>query len=289
MKVCLEKILVFTLFVLLVVISAMLYGKCRRGAPRPPAKSGGNECETVYTRVLGKKGPKPVVVFLSGLGNDNIWWNWDEGPEEIVNEAKWPRNSGIQKPIAEHTATMSFDMPGVGSSKIASVDEVPASFEDVAALVKCLLVREALPPPYVLVGHSIGGAIALVFQKIYPRDVKGVILIDSPSAATLKSIGEPEFYTKRGQLKYDITRRYLDNYSRSRAQVPFEQARALPVVAHVNRQEVDGACSDKDAAHVAFAVSAYPRVVQYVNASHWIHVTTPAPIIDSILEMVETN
>jgi pimeloyl-ACP methyl ester carboxylesterase len=34
-------------------------------------------------------------------------------------------------------------------------------------------------PPYVLVGHSIGGIHVRVYQNMYPNDVVGVVLVDS--------------------------------------------------------------------------------------------------------------
>jgi pimeloyl-ACP methyl ester carboxylesterase len=36
-----------------------------------------------------------------------------------------------------------------------------------------------VPPPYVLVGHSLGGHIVRAFASRHPRDVVGVILVDA--------------------------------------------------------------------------------------------------------------
>jgi pimeloyl-ACP methyl ester carboxylesterase len=37
----------------------------------------------------------------------------------------------------------------------------------------------ALPPPYVLVGHSLGGLYMQYFARRYPMDVQGLVLVDS--------------------------------------------------------------------------------------------------------------
>jgi pimeloyl-ACP methyl ester carboxylesterase len=41
------------------------------------------------------------------------------------------------------------------------------------------LAAAGIDPPYVLVGHSLGGVIARRFASRYPRDVAGMVLIDS--------------------------------------------------------------------------------------------------------------
>jgi pimeloyl-ACP methyl ester carboxylesterase len=45
--------------------------------------------------------------------------------------------------------------------------------------VHALLQGLALPAPYVLVGHSIGGPLALLFADAYAAEMAGVVLVDS--------------------------------------------------------------------------------------------------------------
>lgn len=285
-----RALLVVLLLVLVVLVALAAGGSAGWGgtAGGGPAaagpRHGGWDAAQVYARVLGPEDSgRPSVIFISGLGNDHVWWNWDEGPEEVVRAQGWARNGGIQKPVAALTRTLSFDMPGVGRSPVASPDEVPGSFRDAARLVYELGQRHRLPAPWVVVGHSIGGATALVLQDEHPELVKGVVLVDAPSPATLEEIGAPGFYTKTGALKYEVTRRYLANYHRSRAEVPFAAARARRVVAHVNLDDPAGA---RDQAHAAHAVSAYADTTVHTGATHWIHVTDPAAVLRSITAML---
>jgi hypothetical protein len=48
-----------------------------------------------------------------------------------------------------------------------------------ASDLHALLQAAGIPPPYVLVGHSLGGVIARRFQADYPDTVAGMLLIDS--------------------------------------------------------------------------------------------------------------
>jgi len=42
-----------------------------------------------------------------------------------------------------------------------------------------LLANAGVSPPYVLVGHSLGGIHIRVYEKLYPSDVVGMVLVDS--------------------------------------------------------------------------------------------------------------
>ncbi len=44
-----------------------------------------------------------------------------------------------------------------------------------------LLQKEHLNPPYILVGHSLGGLYLQLFAREYPKEVAGMVLIDSVS------------------------------------------------------------------------------------------------------------
>jgi pimeloyl-ACP methyl ester carboxylesterase len=66
---------------------------------------------------------------------------------------------------------IAVDMPGHGDSR-----GLPRSLEDVAARVHDVVVDCSADRP-VVVGHSIGGRIALVYASRYP--VRGVVIVDS--------------------------------------------------------------------------------------------------------------
>jgi pimeloyl-ACP methyl ester carboxylesterase len=83
----------------------------------------------------------------------------------------------IQTRVAAHCArTFSYNRAGY-------LDSDPALTErDAATIVGELrdeLQRQHLSPPYVLVGHSLGGLYMQYFARNFPDDVAGLVLIDS--------------------------------------------------------------------------------------------------------------
>ncbi|MBL0420311.1 alpha/beta hydrolase [Ramlibacter sp. AW1] len=56
---------------------------------------------------------------------------------------------------------------------------VPQTGTTVLATLRELLHGCELQPPYVLVGHSLGGLHANLFARLYPQEVAGVVLVES--------------------------------------------------------------------------------------------------------------
>jgi len=51
-----------------------------------------------------------------------------------------------------------------------------------------LLLKRGLKPPYVLVGHSLGGTYVQYFAKKYPNEVVGVVVVDTMKAGILEDV-----------------------------------------------------------------------------------------------------
>ena len=101
----------------------------------------------------------PTAVLESGLGDDSTVWH------------------KVQPEIAKLTRVCSYDRAGLGYSDPRR-DQVPDS-RNIAENLHMLLVNAGVSPPYVLVGHSLGGIHIRVYENLYPSDVAGMVLIDS--------------------------------------------------------------------------------------------------------------
>ena len=98
-----------------------------------------------------------TVVFESGWGDD--WTPWQLVADEV----------------ATRTGVFAYSRPGYGDS---DPTEGPRDAGSIVAELRALLAAHRYAPPYVLVGHSIGGAYMELFAKAHPDDVHGLVLVD---------------------------------------------------------------------------------------------------------------
>lgn len=121
----------------------------------------------------------PTVVLVSGLAEASTYWGGWIGPA-----------------VAESTTVCAYDRAGQGWS------DPPASPQDgiaVTADLQTLLDRAQIPGPYVLVGHSTGGAYARIFAARYPDQVAGMALLDSQPNEALT--GLPDFPSQYSAIR----------------------------------------------------------------------------------------
>jgi pimeloyl-ACP methyl ester carboxylesterase len=89
----------------------------------------------------------------------------------------------VQPGVAEFARVCSFDRAGHGWSDPSPQPAVPSKM---AEELRRLLQAAGERPPYILVGHSFGGLDAITFAHMFPRDVAGVVLVDSPHPDVLR-------------------------------------------------------------------------------------------------------
>jgi pimeloyl-ACP methyl ester carboxylesterase len=99
----------------------------------------------------------PVIVFVAGMGEDLSTWH------------------GVQPQVAQLSSTLSYDRAGLGKSDPSSAGK---SVEHMTTELHTLLAAAKVPPPYVLVGHSLGGAIVQLFAFTYPDEIAGLVFVD---------------------------------------------------------------------------------------------------------------
>ena len=74
------------------------------------------------------------------------------------------------------SAVFAYNRFGDGNSEQVAEPQTGAR---VVATLRKLLERNGLKPPYVLVGHSLGGLHVNLFARLHPQEVVGVVLVDS--------------------------------------------------------------------------------------------------------------
>ena len=130
-------------------------------APRALAKSSQpDRGPKLAYRLLGRKGP--VIVFESGQG---------------LGKESWDR---VVQPLAACARIVLYDREGIGDSP-APPDHRPVIADTVADALAGLLQAIHVDPPYLLVGHSLGGLYVQAFARRHPKDVAAVVLVDASS------------------------------------------------------------------------------------------------------------
>ena len=100
----------------------------------------------------------PTVVFESGMGASCLSW------------------TQVQPEVAQFSRAVSYDRAGHGWSDPARERRTA---QQLAQELHALLDAAGVPGPYVLVGHSFGGYVNLVFANLYRDNVAGMVLVDS--------------------------------------------------------------------------------------------------------------
>ena len=122
---------------------------------------------TLHGQEMIDVGGGKLQLVRSGQGSPTVVF--DAG---IVDLRSW---TGILPRIAGFTAAVSYSHAGIGGSEKLPG---PRSAQRAAEDLHTLLQRAGIQPPYVLVGHSMGGLFARVFATKYPGEVVGLVLID---------------------------------------------------------------------------------------------------------------
>jgi pimeloyl-ACP methyl ester carboxylesterase len=81
--------------------------------------------------------------------------------------------------VSAFTTTFAFERPGYGGTPLAPSDaDGIRTGDEVAALLRAALKKNAIRRPVVLVAHSLGSQYALRYARLHPRDVAGMVLLD---------------------------------------------------------------------------------------------------------------
>ncbi len=122
-------------------------------------------------------------LHLNESGNGNIAVICDAGLSGT--SLGW---SLVQREVSKFSRVCSYDRAGYSWSDPSPLER---TCENIAGELHALLKKANIPGPYILVGHSFGGANMLMFADLYPDNILGVILVDSVHEDMLKELPSP--------------------------------------------------------------------------------------------------
>jgi pimeloyl-ACP methyl ester carboxylesterase len=107
--------------------------------------------------LLASGAGSPTVVLETGTAGYFGIWEW------------------VQHEVGKHTRVVSYDRAGLGFSERAGG---PRDAVSIARELDELLTRAGEKPPYILVGHSLGGLLVMEYAHLYPEKTAGLVLAD---------------------------------------------------------------------------------------------------------------
>ena len=261
----------------------------------------------------------PTVVFVSGAGDRTETWS----------KTLDPSKQAVLPAIAETNRACAYDRPGTLLATGEGVEDFeksrsdpvpqPTTLQDGARDLHALLSASGERGPYVVVAHSMGGAIAKLYASEYPEDVSGLVLVDytpyeartaltdeqwenwkvllggSPSEEALGLYPALEWFDHQRNLEQALAAAPLKPMPLIVLQsdepfdlTPYVEDGTLPMTADQAeqfRKLLYQAWQDA----MADLVSQVPgaKLITNTDSGHYIHQEQPQLVIDSIREVVD--
>lgn len=165
--------------VLSIVCAALVFVGCGGGADPPPERASEPTATATAgsaTAGVGKKvdvGGRSLWLVCAGTGSPTVVLLHGQGQDLSTM-------TDIQTTISKETRTCSYDRAGQGRS---DVGPRPQTVQHVVDELFALLHTAEVEPPYVLVGHSLGGPIAWTAATEHPDEVAAFLAMNSVPGA----------------------------------------------------------------------------------------------------------
>lgn len=235
-------------------------------------------------------GPRSLYLDCSGSGSPTVILEAGSGSDS----GAW---AAVQGELATTTRTCSYDRAGRGRS---DPHGPPHTLADAAADLRALLAAAGEPGPFIVVGHSLGGAFGRVFAGTYRAETVGVVLVDAfnPDLEVdrIHPLLEPlraEYEARLDGLRAYVTQVDSLDWATSEAQLRATSLAGLPIevlVAPRGEPRLDQATNTAiaEAWRTAFESLSPGHVVHTVawGAGHEIQIDRPDLVIESARRLV---
>lgn len=216
------------------------------------------------------------VVFEAGIGDGYAAW------------------TPVLISMTSNAAVFAYDRAGEGRS--TAVPDPRDGTHMVAELQRNLDVAH-VPSPYVLVGHSLGGPLMVLYARLHPDDVTGIVIVDGrPATFTDRCFAElgeanaecfppPDVLASLPPVERLELAGLEDTMHQLVAAPPFHQ---VPVVILTHSKAANTPAVEalwlKMQHEMATELSATHHVVP--NTSHNIQLDAPSSVVDAITEVL---
>ncbi|MDN3693338.1 alpha/beta hydrolase [Chryseobacterium tructae] len=162
-----------------ILILLLLSGLCYRlfsPKPVPPGKLVNVNGTNIHVIVEGEKKALPTIIMEAGAHSNTDMLHW------------------LAEGLKKERRVIRYDRDGKWFSESSNNDTISPEFY--ARQLHALLEKMGEKPPYILVGHSMGGPYSRIFRDLYPNEVEGIVFIDSSHPEQWKRLAQKELVPK---------------------------------------------------------------------------------------------
>lgn len=258
----------------------------------------------------------PTVVLISGKGNGVADWSKVLDRTDPVHDAPLDAvgagegrllesETAVLPAVSRFTRVCGYDRPGTRidgadvSTPVAQPHRVDQDVDDLRAL----LSAAGEPGPYLLVPHSYGGFIALLFARLHPEEVAGLVMVDAASdligqAAGAEELGRWDASNRAADPAAPEAVELLDAIRLIEAAPPLPERPAVVLSADKPWQlrapdppagKSGGTVSFAEwlAAQKLLAASLHAAHVAETDSGHNIYLYQPGLVVDAIRQVVD--
>jgi pimeloyl-ACP methyl ester carboxylesterase len=264
---------------------------CQGGSPDPggsgSASPGAAQATAGWVAERVDVGGHQLHTYCKGAGSPTIVF--ENGLEDSLGT--WFQAVANAFPSVR---TCAYDRVNTGLS-----DRVPARHtgEDSVHDLHTLLDAAAVPPPYLLVGHSFGGLLSAMYAGSYPTEVVGLVLLDPTrptQADPYKLIPERDRAAAvAGNEKNAEKVEFVETLEQAKALVPKIPNIPVLVLAATKPDGMQPTWLAEDIAARKQQLQDFTDAVpggelRYVDSGHYIHRGKPQLVIGEIQRMLES-
>ena len=266
-----------SMFVLQFVLTLLLALGTAHAAPPDTVVDtiGGQRIESMTIR---HPDAKAVVVFEAGSRGTIAGWGM------------------VPAAVARDATVFAWNRPGYGNSAQAAT---PRDGRTIVEELRRVLRHKGLKPPYVLVGHSLGGLYMQLFARAYPDEVRGLVLVDSLYPRVVKKSADFPLATRiAGRLAFSRTAwAEIEGIDETgEAVLALGGIDDKPIVRLINVPKdttaipVDFGAFRMDTQTRDFVRGLYPNAkTVVVDASHQMQLTHPDVVIKAVKDVLKTT
>ncbi|PHV04223.1 alpha/beta hydrolase [Janthinobacterium sp. BJB412] len=238
-------------------------------APQVELVAGLAEPRQVEYELVRRDGSVPVV-FENGLA---------------AKLGQWEK---VFRAVSQERSAFAYNRPGYGkSAAVASARDGEHIVEELRALLR----SKGLNPPYILVGHSVGGLYLQLYARRHPDEVKALVLVDSTHPQQYLGAGAYEQWPTLVRTGFKLLSSSVEMAEFKAATATGEQVLALPAPAGVRVMVLSAArplgersaYADDANAKRKDIVRLYPGAqLQWVDSGHDIPLERPEAVLAAI-------